>query len=76
MISDENLEALYQKLWDMNGKLMAEGFHPLEIAGILTAQALSIYKTVLPDDEFELIVDNISESRNRVQKLDTDFTLQ
>jgi hypothetical protein len=76
MIADENLEALYQKFWDMNNKLMAEGFHPLEIAGILTAQALSIYKTVLSEDEFDSMVNNILESKDRVQKLNNDFTIQ
>ena len=75
MIEDDNLEALYYKFWDMNSKLIAEGFHPLEIAGILTAQALALYKTVLSDDEFESIVDSISESRDRVQKINMD-TLQ
>jgi hypothetical protein len=76
MISDENLEVLYQKFWDMTSKLIAEEFHPLEIAGILTAQAMSIYRTVLTDEEFESMIDNISESRDRVQKLNMDFTLQ
>lgn len=75
MIEDDNLEALYHKFWDMNGKLIAEGFHPLEIAGILVAQALAIYKTVLPEDDFEEMMDRISESREHVKKINMD-TLQ
>lgn len=75
MIEDENLEALYHKFWDMNGKLIAEGFHPLEIAGILVAQSLAIYKTVLSDEDFNSIVDRISESREHVKKISME-TLQ
>jgi hypothetical protein len=37
------------------------------------AQALSIYKTVLEEDEYEQMVDSISNSRDKVVKLTPDM---
>ena len=44
---DDQLEKLYHKYWEMHSELMASGSNPIEIAGILTAHALIIYKTIL-----------------------------
>jgi hypothetical protein len=46
---------------------------PIAIAAILVAQALSIYKTVLEEDEYNSIVDSISNSRDKVMKLTPDM---
>jgi hypothetical protein len=55
---------------------LAQGANPIEIAGVLTAQAMVIYKTILSPEEFDLIVDNISDSRDKVKKLTHFETLQ
>jgi hypothetical protein len=47
-------------------KTMSEKYDALAIAGIMTAQALSIYRTVLSEKEYNQIVDNISDSRDLV----------
>ena len=46
---------------------------PLAIAAILMTQALSIYKTVLEEDEYNAIVDSISDKRDKVTKLTPDM---
>jgi hypothetical protein len=46
---------------------------PIAIAAILVAQALSIYKTVLEEDEYNSIVDSISDKRDKVTKLTPDM---
>jgi hypothetical protein len=38
----------------------------LAIAGIMTAQALSIYRTVLSEEDYNQMIDNISDSRDLV----------
>jgi hypothetical protein len=46
---------------------------PIAIAAILVAQALSIYKTVLEEDEYNSMVDSISDKRDKVTKLTSDM---
>jgi hypothetical protein len=75
-MADDQLEQLYQKYWDLHSQLLAQGASPIEIAGVLTAQAMVIYKTILSPEEFDLIVDNISDSRDKVKKLTHFETLQ
>jgi hypothetical protein len=42
-------------------------YSPLEVAAVLVAQAMTIYKTVLDDEEYNKIVDAISKMRDRVK---------
>jgi hypothetical protein len=46
---------------------------PMEIAAILVAQALTLYKTVLDEDEYNGMVDSISDSRDKITKLTPDM---
>lgn len=59
-------EEIYGKYMAFNS-VMLESHRPLEIAAIMMTQALSIYKTVLSEEDYQKMVDNISEMRNRVQ---------
>lgn len=68
--STNELEDLYQDYWAFHADMIGKDHNPIEIAAILVAQAMSIYKTVLSADEYELIVDSISDSRDKVQKLE------
>jgi hypothetical protein len=45
---------------------MSEKYDALAIAGIMTAQALSIYRTVLSEEDYNQMIDNISDSRDLV----------
>jgi hypothetical protein len=45
---------------------MSEKYDALAIAGIMTAQALSIYRTMMSEEEYNQMVDNISDSRDLV----------
>jgi hypothetical protein len=56
---------LYNKYMKFTEK-MSEEYDALAIAGIMTAQALSIYRTVMSEDEYNRMVDNISDSRDLV----------
>lgn len=59
-------EELYSKYMAFNA-VMLESHKPLEIAAILATQSLSIYRTILSDEDYQKIVDNISNMRDRVQ---------
>jgi hypothetical protein len=66
----DTTEEVYSKTWGIINELSAE-YDPLVIAGVLAAQALTIYKTVLSDSEYESMVDRISDTRDKVKKLKT-----
>jgi hypothetical protein len=68
-IADNNshsIEDLYAKYLQFTG-IMLEEYKDIEIAGIMVAQALSMYRTVLSEEEYQLIVKNIYERRNDVK---------
>jgi hypothetical protein len=63
---DENrTEELYSKYIKFT-EVMLEEYDSLEIAGIIVSQALSIYRTVLSEEDYNQMVDNISDSRDLV----------
>lgn len=66
--SNNGLNDLYQDYWAMHAQNM-DSHSPLEIAAVLLAQAMSIYRTVLDDDDYNKMVDDISRMRGDVKIL-------
>lgn len=67
--SDNGIDELYQEYWVIHSAMIDKGHEPLEIAAILTAQAMSIYRTVLDNDDYNKMVDDIGQMRDRVKIL-------
>ena len=68
-ITDKNqhsIEDLYSKYLQFTSVMM-EDYKDIEIAGIMITQALSIYKTVLEEDDYQRMVNSIYERRNDVK---------
>ena len=63
------LEDLYAKYLQFTG-IMLEEYKDIEIAGTMIAQALSMYRTVLPEEDYQRMVKNIYERRNDVKSFD------
>lgn len=61
-------DELYHRYMAFN-EIMLEKNKPLEIAAIMAVQALSIYRTVLPEQDYLKMVDSIYENRFEVQKI-------
>jgi len=59
-------DELYKKYMAFN-EIMLEEYEPIEIAAIMTAQALSLYKTVLSKEEYYKMVDYIYDRKDEVQ---------
>ena len=49
---------------------MAAEHSPLEIAAIMMTQALSIYRTSMSENEYNKMVDAISDNRDKVKTFD------
>ena len=71
-ITDKNqhsIEDLYSKYLQFTSVMM-EDYQDIEIAGIMITQALSIYKTVLEEEDYQRMVNSIYERRNDVKTFD------
>lgn len=66
---DNNLEELYGKLWIVISDL-SEKYEPLEVAGVMTAQAMTIYKSILSPEEYEMMAESIYNTRDKIKKLE------
>lgn len=66
-VSDDELLAMEISFMELSNRFMAEGFSPFACAAIMTKLACMIYKSSLGPEEFNLMMDSISESRDRVK---------
>ena len=65
----DSIDELYQDYWAVHAQMISKGHSPLEIAAILVAQSMSIYKTVLDSKDYDKMVDDISKMRYNVKEL-------
>ena len=66
---DKKLNDCYQELFEKVVELQSK--YPTQmVAGNMMAQALRLYKSTLDDKGFEMMVDTISESRNKIEPFD------
>jgi len=71
-ISDQHehcIEDLYAKYLQFTS-VMLEDYQDIEIAGVMITQALSMYRTVLPEEDYQRMVKSIYERRNDVKSFD------
>jgi hypothetical protein len=59
---------LYRK-YEKFMQVMLEDHTPLEVAAVMSIQALSLYKTFLSEEDFDKMVDSLVENKRRVKKL-------
>jgi hypothetical protein len=75
MISDDDMLALYNKYLQFTDDQLTN-HDAMAVAGIMLAQALSIYKTAMNDEDYNNMIDTISDSRHKVKSFNDDQVLQ
>ena len=65
---DSGIEELYQDYWAIHAQKL-EKHDPLEIAAVLLAHAMTLYKTVLNHDDYNKMVDDIGQMRDQIKTL-------
>lgn len=65
MFKDDQEQELYTKYMAFNN-VMLEDYEPIEIAAIMVVQALSLYRTVMNDEDYQKITKSIYDKRNSV----------
>jgi hypothetical protein len=68
-MSDENLINTYHEFMTLTDKMLGDNVKAIEIAPILIKLGLEIYKTVLPPDEYERMVEFIYQRRDDIRNL-------
>jgi len=69
----ENKEAEIYKKYMAFHQVMLEEYDAIEIAAIMTVQALSFYRTVMSEEDYLKMVDSIYKNRFNVQTFDGPF---
>jgi hypothetical protein len=64
-MADDQLQELYDDYLNFTLRMIND-HSAMSVAAIMMAQALSIYKTAMSDEDYNNIVDNISASRDQV----------
>ena len=64
-MSDEKLKNFYDKAFTLACEV-----EPEMVAGVYMAQAMRFYKTFLSDDEYNDMIDTISESRDKIKPIE------
>ncbi len=65
--SDEELMGLEASYLMLTHKLVDENFSPMACAAVMTKLAMMIYKSALDPEEYNAMVDTISDSRDLVK---------
>ena len=72
---NENIENVYDVIGRITSTLLEE-HDPLALAAVMMVMGMRIYKTVLEEDEYQKIVDEVTNKKDRVHPLDTHGPLQ
>jgi hypothetical protein len=75
---DDTLDKMYVEYADFTARILADESEPLKAAAVMATLAASLYRTVLNEEDYNAMMDTISATRGRVQKitLDAEHTLQ
>jgi|LauGreDrversion4_2_1035121.scaffolds.fasta_scaffold284362_3 hypothetical protein len=68
-MNEDNLLKVYEEYMSLTGKLLSEDANALELAPIMIKIGLEIYKTVMSKEDFDRMVDYISDCRGDVRNL-------
>jgi hypothetical protein len=64
---DSKLELVYYEVLLNIEKLLKNNHDPLEVAAVLTSQALGLYKSVLSDEEYNSVIENIVVKKDDIR---------
>lgn len=64
---DHNLETVYYEVLLHIEKLLKNNHDPLAVAAIMTSQALGLYKSVLSDEEYTMMIETIVQKKDKIE---------
>ena len=58
---------LHQKVLDFADEMLDKDYNPLEVAAAQMVNAMRIYRTIMPEDQYDSMMKNVFETRKNVQ---------
>ena len=58
---------LHQKVIDFADEMLDREYNPLEVAAAQMVNAMRIYRTIMPEDQYDSMIKNVFETRKKVQ---------
>jgi hypothetical protein len=65
---EKQMLKLYDDLYLYMGKHLSEKMPPLAVAAVMMTTALRLYKTTLSPEDYEQMMNFVSDSRDKIQK--------
>lgn len=69
-ISDEKMLILETSFMNLTTRCIDDGFSPYACAAIMTKLAFMIYKTSMNAEDYNAMINSISDSRDRIKSFD------
>ena len=57
---------LHQKVRDFSHTMESKEYNPLEVAAAQMVHAMRIYRTIMPEDQYDSIMKTVFESRKNI----------
>ena len=67
----EHMLKMYDELYDVMGNWLIKDREPLAVAAVLMATALRMYRTTLSAEDFDQMMDYLSDTRDNIEKFPT-----
>jgi hypothetical protein len=74
MIDESKLVEGYDRLNNTILEMISDGLSPIQVAPLLVKLGLSIYKTCLSDEDYQKMVDFISDNRDEIDNSNSGMT--
>lgn len=60
---------LHQKVIDFSHNMESKKYDPLEVAAAQMVHAMRIYRTIMPEDQYDSMMKTVYETRKNVQPI-------
>ncbi|NBR26294.1 MAG: hypothetical protein EBU08_21415 [Micrococcales bacterium] len=67
----EQMTQMYDNLYQMMGTWLSQDNEPLAVAAVLLATALRVYRTSLTDEDYDQMMDYLSDTRENIEPFPT-----
>lgn len=75
MTNDDQMLAIEATYMELTSSLIDKGISPYAMAAIMTKLAMMIYKTSLNAEDYNLMVDSISDRRDQIKSFNDYGTI-
>ena len=64
---DNSLEYVYNEVLIVMERLLKEDHDALAVAAVLASQAMGLYKTVLSEKDYDIMINSIVDKKDKIQ---------